>query len=415
MSIRLEVPVGKRYDVLVAGGGVAGVFAAICAARLGASTLLVEKDSMLGGTATMGGVDFPGLFHAWGRQIISGPCWECIERVNAADRARIPAIVSHPEHHWDMQIRVDAFSFACAMEEMCREAGVEVRLHTMLCAAQEAEDGIQAVLAKREGMEGIFARRAVDATGDAELAAMLGCPLDCPDQVQPGTLMNRIGGYDISRVRREDVDAMLSDLDLQGASPWHILENETVPMHMDSPDARTSRGRTALEMRAREQLQTIVRRLRAIPGLEGARVLWAAPSFGVRESVRILGRRRITESEYSRGASYPDGICYSFYPIDLHMPGGIDIRPLPEGVVPSIPYGALLPRDSSFLLAAGRCISGDARAASAYRVQATCMATGQAAGAAAALSARQGIPAGDLSVSALRRALASLHCVVPEE
>ena len=170
-----------------------------------------------------------------------------------------------------------------------------------------------------------------------------------------------------------------------------------------------------MEMRAREQLQTIVRRLRAIPGLEGARVLWAAPSFGVRESVRILGRRRITELEYSRGASYPDGICYSFYPIDLHMPGGIDIRPLPEGVVPSIPYGALLPRDSSFLLAAGRCISGDARAASAYRVQATCMATGQAAGAAAALSARQGIPAGDLSVSALRRALASLHCVVPEE
>ena len=414
--MRLEADIREQYDVLVAGGGVAGVFAAICAARLGAKTLLVEKDSMLGGTATLGGVDFPGIFHAWGRQIISGPCWESIERAEKLGGAVIPPLVYRPEHHWDMQVRVDGFVYEWVLEDMCRQAGVDVRLHTMLAHARETGEGIEAALCGREGLYGVWARTAVDATGDGEMAAMLGCRMEKTDPLQPGTLMNRIGGYDLHTVRREDVERAFGGLDLQGASPWHMLKTGRVNMHMPVTEAHTSRGRSQMEMDARHMLMDIVRRMRGIEGLEHVKVTWAAPSFGVREGRRIVGRHRITEEEYYRGEKYPDSVCHSFYPIDLHVPGSIDIRPLPEGVTPCIPYRALLPKDGAGrILAAGRCISGDPLAASAFRVQASCMATGQAAGTAAALCAGQGIILDDLSITELRHALSSLRCVVPEE
>ena len=97
-----------------------------------------------------------------------------------------------------------------------------------------------------------------------------------------------------------------------------------------------------------------------------------------------MGQTEVTVERYASGYVWEDAICYSFYPIDVHQPDSmaIDIRPLARGVVPTIPYGALIPAGSDRLLVAGRCIAGDQEANSAYRVQATCMATGQAAGAA---------------------------------
>lgn len=96
-------------DVLVIGGGSAGCFAAISAARSGASVLLVEKNGMLGGTTTGGMVNFPGLFHAWGKQIIDGPCWESIERCVANGGAVLPPFPYKSEHHNKQQILVDVF------------------------------------------------------------------------------------------------------------------------------------------------------------------------------------------------------------------------------------------------------------------------------------------------------------------
>lgn len=110
-------------DVVVVGGGTAGVFAAISAARTGAKTILIEKNSMLGGTITAAAVNFPGLFFAWGNQIIDGPCWEAIERTIELGGARMPKISCQPVNHWEEQILLNRFVYTYVLNEMCREGG----------------------------------------------------------------------------------------------------------------------------------------------------------------------------------------------------------------------------------------------------------------------------------------------------
>ncbi|MDR2673536.1 MAG: FAD-dependent oxidoreductase, partial [Opitutaceae bacterium] len=123
----------------------------------------------------------------------------------------------------------------------------------------------------------------------------------------------------------------------------------------------------------------IIRILRAQPGLGKISIGHFATECGIRETATIFGETFITRDDYTSGRVWPDSVCYSFYPVDVHAPGGagIDTRPLREGVFPTIPLGALLPRDSKNLLVAGRCACGDQEAASAYRVQASAMAMGQ--------------------------------------
>ena len=127
--------------------------------------------------------------------------------------------------------------------------------------------------------------------------------------------------------------------------------------------------------------------LRAQKGLENLQFEIASSECGVRESRRIVAEYNISESDYYNGKSYPDAVCYSYYPIDLHDDAaGLIVKPLPENVLPQIPRGALIPKGSRRLLAAGRIIGSDRMANSALRIQATCMATGQAAGVLASLS-----------------------------
>ena len=118
MKKQIEFKNGGEYDVVVAGAGTAGVFAAISAARSGAKTLLIEKSSMPGGTVTNAGVDYPGLFHAWGKQIIDGPCYEAIIRAKNLGGAVIPEIEEEPKAHWTMQIKLNRFIFTVVCEEM---------------------------------------------------------------------------------------------------------------------------------------------------------------------------------------------------------------------------------------------------------------------------------------------------------
>ena len=150
-------------DVVVIGGGTAGVFAAISSARAGASTVLVEKNGVLGGTMTLGGVCYPGLFFAWGKQIIDGPCWEMIRRVEAYGGTVIPPVEYAPEHHWTQQVKMNPFTVCCVLDEMCAEEGVELRLHTMLSHAAEDEQGVCLWVTGKEGLHRIRAKKVIDA------------------------------------------------------------------------------------------------------------------------------------------------------------------------------------------------------------------------------------------------------------
>ena len=140
----MEVKIQRelKADVAVVGGGTAGVFAAIAAAKSGAKTILIEKNSILGGTMTAACVNFPGLFFAWGKQIIAGPCWEAIEKTIELGGAKMPQISFKPERHWHEQILVNRFVYTAVITGMCRDAGVIVISNAMLADAQETETGV---------------------------------------------------------------------------------------------------------------------------------------------------------------------------------------------------------------------------------------------------------------------------------
>ena len=159
----------------------------------------------------------------------------------------------------------------------------------------------------------------------------------------------------------------------------------------------------------------LCRFLRQQPGLEKLVVDQVSPECGVRETATIQGKATVTVEDYQSGRVWDDAVCHSFYPIDLHTSSGTGLQKvlLADGVVPTVPRGALLPAGSHDLIVAGRCISSDRLANSALRVQATCMATGQAAGAMAALSASKGLDPDELPMAEVHALLRDHGAIVP--
>lgn len=414
-----NIAVNRRsdFDVAVIGGGTAGVFAAISAARMGARTVLVEKNSRLGGTVTAAGVNYPGLFHAWGRQIIGGPCFEAIERVAELGGAVMPQITYKPKRHWMEQIRVNKLIYTKVINDMCREAGVEVLTDTMLSYAEEREDGVFFLLTDKQGLREIHSEIAIDATGDGNLALMLGYACEKSPIQQPATPDNRITGYRIDEVDREELRQKWSECPLSSEVTFervtYYLDFHKLDCHVDCKDAETAKGRAELEVRAVETLWQYISALRRVKGLEGLKVDHLSDETGVRESVRVVGEHRISVEEYVSGVHYEDSVCYAFYPVDLHVAGGIEQTFLADGVVPKIPYRALIPKGARRILCAGRMVSSDTYANSALRVQAPCMAMGQVAGAAAALCARNAWDVKDVNMDALKNDLLRLGAIVP--
>ena len=409
-------------DVLVIGGGSAGCFAAISAARSGASVLLVEKNGMLGGTTTGGMVNFPGLFHAWGKQIIDGPCWESIERCVANGGAVLPPFPYKSEHHNKQQILVDVFTYACILDSMCIESGVHLLLHSMLVDVKDKHDGATATVATKDGALRVCAKILIDSTGDADAVRAAEYDVKTSDVTQPATLINDITGYDFETIDeaafRQYIDecyksGRLTKEDFQGQDVYERLRKKRIHMHIPAPDAHTSEGKTQLEINARRTLWRILRCLAEFKGLENIRVARCGYECGVRETVRIVGEDVITAEQYLSGEIREDSVCHAFYPIDLHR--SIDIKQVfvEEGRVPVVSYGSLVPKGSRHLLVAGRCISSDRDSNSALRVQATCMATGQVAGVAAAICAKKGCEAYAVSMSTLKDGLRRIGAIIP--
>ena len=409
-------------DVLVVGGGSAGCFAAISAARMGAKVLLVEKNGMLGGTTTGGMVNFPGLFHAWGKQIISGPAWESIERCVEQRGAVLPPFPYKSEHHSKQQILVDIFTYACILDEMCVESGVDLLFHSMIFSVRETETGIDATVATKGEPIGVSAKLLIDASGDADALRLAGCEYKISPVTQPATLINNITGYDFSSIDEKAFRCYIEECfssgklkkeDFQGQDVYERLRKKRIHMHIPTEAAHTSEGKTMLELTARKTLRKILRCLSEFEGLENIRVEKCGYECGVRETVRIVGEEEITAEQYLSGEIREDAVCHAFYPIDLHR--SVDIKQvfLKDGVVPCVYYGNLVPKGSKRMLVAGRCISSDTDANSALRVQATCMATGQVAGVAAAICVKTGSNVYELPIDMLKDGLRSIGAIVP--
>lgn len=416
------------YDVIVIGGGPAGIVAATQAARAGARTLLVEKSAMLGGSTTLNGVNFPGLFHAWGRQVVAGIGWELVTAAVRENGDRLPDFSAwHDLPHYRLQILVNGALYAALADELVLGSGAELRFHTLLASVRFERDVWQLQLCGKEGLSSVRASVLLDCTGDANAVALAGFPLVRETTLQPGTLVTRAGGYDFEHLDHDALEAAFLDAVRSGSMRRSDFQAANRPvatflrlrggnsMHVTGVDGSSSEGKSRAEVRARATLLRIIRFLRAQPGLEKFHIEHMAAECGIRETVTIVGEARVTREDYVTGRVWPDAVCHSFYPIDLHVAegGAIDTRPLRPGVVPTIPLGALLPRDSRRLLVAGRCACGDREANSAFRVQASAMAMGQAAGAAAALAARGGTDPREIPLEEIHALLARHGAVVP--
>lgn len=417
----------ESFDVLVAGAGTAGVCAALQAARAGASVCLVEKNGMAGGTITAGGIAYPGIFHAWGKQVISGIGWDLVEKTRNESKDPLPDLCKAKyKEHWQYQVPLDPMIFAALCDEAFAEAGITVKYHTMIGAADVKEEGVALTLCGKDGLYPVFTQRLIDCTGDANAAKMAGAELRVPDPCQPGTLCFYATGYDPEKL---DMDAISAAFDAAakrgevsqedtgwgaGFNPHVLFSHGNNSNHICGINAGDSEGRTRIEIAGRASVLRLYRFLKKQPGLEKLELKLDAAECGVRETRTIVGLTTVTAEEYAAGKKFDDTVSYAFYPIDLHdAEVGLDKRDLAPGVVPTVPRGALIPRNTRHLLAAGRILSSDRLANSALRVQATCMATGQAAGALAALSVRLGVPAEQVPMAELRKVLEENKAIVP--
>lgn len=418
----------REYDIVVAGGGTAGAIAAIQAGRLGMRTLLIEKNGMPGGTTTVAAVNFPGLFHAWGRQVIAGIGWELVSKSVELCGGQLPDFATVPERHWQHQVRVNRAIYSSLLCEALQEAGVDTWFHTMPAQVTEEDAHVSLMVCTKAGLEPVTARYVIDATGDANLIGLAGYPLVEHAVRQPGTFIVTLAGYDFQSLDKKTIRNAFEEAVKTG----ELSETDRVfvrnnilnflssygdnSTHIVNVNGRTSAGRSEAELTSRVALLRLFRFLRGLPGLENLEVAFMAPECGIRETVTIRGEATVTRDDYVTGRHWEDALCYSFYPIDLHHTagGGIDTRPLPPGTVPTIPRGALVPKASRRLLAAGRCISSDREANSALRVQATCMACGQAAAVLAAQALLENKPVMEVNMGTVYNVLKKHHAIIPE-
>ncbi len=423
-------PDGKDYDVIVVGGGTAGVIAAVQSAYAGAKTLLLEKTGMLGGTITAGGVNFPGLFHAWGRQIIRGYGWRLVKQCVEECGETLPDFSTEPKRHWHHQIRVNRAVYAMLCDERLREAGADILFHAMPAEISALDDGWHVVFCSKTGLGNISTGCLVDCTGDANAVALAGGKIRHPrEECQPGTQICVVGGYTPSKLDLDQINRSLAEAIENGEiSPYDVAWNKEKANlagwlrnrggsfnHITGINARDSREKTRMEIAGRSSVLRLFRFLRRQPGLENIQIDYLAPECGVRESATIIGDVMISAQDYCSGRFWNDALCYSFYPLDLHSSKGNGLykHSLDRGVVPTIPRSALLPQGLSHIAVAGRCVSSDRVANSALRVQASAMAMGQVAGAMAALSIQKGVDMRELKLDDIRRILEHHGAIVP--
>ena len=451
---KLEVRIDKKYDVVIAGGGVTGFVAAVAAGRLGAQVLLVERKNFIGGNAAMG-LQILGSHTITGIRVTAGIPGEFLRRLKAtggaSDAVRDARVCS--------LIAVEPAWVKILALEMLQEAGVDVLLHTAITEALCQNQRVVGVLVN--GTRGVLADVVVDTTGDGVVAALAGAPFEVGHEndgwVQPATLIFRMGNVDVERGRRALISMghqivhteLIESLGIPMAefSPWgskyfsaNAFRDEVEQalragdLPVDFPQQRViwsnlmvpgeamilmakvigfdASGREQLsqaEQKAFRLVPTLVRFMRKyIPGFERAHLIDVAPQIGIRETRRIFGEYVLEESDILEGHRFADTIGLGGYYLDVHPPRGGDkkLESMRYPLEPfEIPYRCLLPQKVDQLLIAGRCASATAPAFGAIRVIPCCMVQGQAAGAAAALSAQKGLRLKDLPVETLQEML----------
>lgn len=379
-----------EVDILVVGGGAAGTVAAIQAGRAGATTLLIERGTQLGGTTTTGGVSFPGLFDAWGKQIIAGIGWELVSESVKLDSGIFPDFKKVPKSHWMNQVRINQFLYAILAEEKCAQAGIELAYYEFPQSITETELGWQVDCVGFGTQRRVNCKQIIDCTGGATVTGMLGLPRLRGVERQPGSILFKLDSPNQPGRPNRGGSGLLDSIYVHGA------------------DSSTSRTVTAANLQGRKDVLHKVRESKK-------RLMHMQPEASFRESYRIEGETVISVNDYTSGRHFDDALSYAFYPVDLHTKTGVRPKPLKPGTVPTIPLSALVPKGSRNIIVAGRCVSSDRLANSGLRVQASCMGMGQAAGATAALAVKQQTTPLNVPIQDIHQLLRAHNAIVPQK
>ena len=409
-----DLPVVGNADVVVCGGGPAGVAAALAAARKGAKTVLLEQHGCLGGIWTAG-----LLAYLLDVQNKSGIMAEIVKRMDSAG-GRTYAPGGKPTETYDVEV------MKLVLENLCQEAGVTLQLHTRVAAAVKTGSRLTHVITEsKSGREAIAGKVFVDATGDGDLGALAGCGFDYGEpgtgSAQPMSLIALITGIRAGDVRAfyrdaensqgwaAPKDALRQAMEAGGHSPSYAMPSlfrvrddlfMLMANHEYGACGFNVRDVTQATLRARRELHALVDGLRGTGGVwRNMRLVSTAEQIGVREGRRLHGLYTVTAEDLRQGARFEDAVCHATFGVDVHALNpdknkAIDKKVAWRAKPYDIPLRTLIARDVSGLMFAGRCISGDFIAHSSYRVTGNSVALGEAAGRVCALGALSGrVPA----------------------
>jgi len=450
-----NVPIIQQVDVLVVGGGPAGIGAAVAAARAGAKTALVEQYGFLGGSATTGLVGpFMTCFSGDGQtQLIGGIFDELVRRMETIDGAVHPKYVragsaeaGYYVFGHDHVTPFDPEALKLVADEMMMENNVSLFFHT--CFIKPLMDGNWvrgAVIHNKSGLQAIAAQIVIDCSGDADVAHRAGVPTRTGRQqdrlTQPMTMFFRVTNVDDETVnayvaqhpeeRGKLFQSIVQLAKKQGDFPlmrdkvgiyrtlkkgiWRVNTSR-----LQKLDGTSARDLARAELEGRKQVQVLLHFFQNyLPGFEEAVLMDTAVHIGIRETRRIVGEYTLTADDLGSGRHFEDVIALGSFPVDLHPEtgdaGGTDTglsRGLKTAPIYEIPFHCLVPKRVEQLLVAGRSVSGTREALAAIRIMPICFAMGQAAGAAGAMAVADETPVRDIDVDKLQQILIKQKAVL---
>lgn len=397
----------ETVDVLIAGGGTAGHIAALQAARAGATTSVIEAGSMLGGTMTSGGVYMPNHFFSPYGPVVQGIPWELYSKSKEIEGLDIPDYrkrrpVESPGHYSYINIPV----YAALAEEESIKAGVILHYHEFVAEVKSVGNSWEIKSYGRGIQRTTRAKEIIDCTGDADIVRLLGLKVLKPRVSQPGALQYKIEGIEYEQIWKEEVQTIYNEAMEKGElQPGDFAYPNMEPFkyyldhgghnatHIYDAVTYDADGQTRANIEGRERMLRMFRFVRkSIPGSERAQLKMMAPYAVARETFHVLGEYLITRDDFMNAVDFEDKICNAFNYVDMHsQEEGCEVTFLEsDQLLPKVPFRALIPKDSQRITVAGRNVSANRIAFAGIRAQCTCMAMGQAMGAAAALAIRRG-------------------------
>ena len=435
------IPVKDEVDILVVGGGPAGIMAAIAAAESGLKVMLIESRGYLGGNLTLG-LPILGYLGRKGNQVVEGLPQMLIDRL----RARGKASEHKPcKNHVSLTI-IDSEEVKDVALEMLEDVGVKI-LFYVFCSdvIKEGNDVKGVIIESKEGREAILAKTVIDCTGDGDVAFRAGVEChkgDADGGMQPPTLMFCMRGVNVQELRDAivnrpeefDMDVMPTEQFKKG--PFIVvgfrkkieearekgysipvartilitgLADDEIWVNMSrvcGVDSTNPTSYTDGEITARMQNDEIERYLcDFIPGFEHAWRDKVAAFMGIRESRVIKGKYVLTADDILSCRKFDDAVGVASYPVDIHHSHGDDCTMMWCPDCYDLPYRMLVPEKVENLLVAGRCASMTHEAMASARVMSTCMVMGEAAGRAAKIAIEEGVPVSKVNVEAVREDL----------